>query len=271
MIINTSVPGQLCSWWAQASPSTGTEGQGIAAGLVLLLFSPPDEMQYRWNTAHCCALIFALLCIDFGRERRTGALHSSDAGGKSSFWRNTLLIQLELAKVRGDTSTRGENFIFITQNHYFRSPCMSWTVQFQEFGGTFLCFQEFGSTFLCFQLYPLLGASRTIPHGSLAWEQLKPHPWGYPGCTKVWKGHLQLLFAMELSRAAPYQRGEEEKDCHCEISEISGPRRSYNSRLSHGEAGGKVGRGLSVKSDSLDNCFTGERAALITTSQLLMA
>ena len=73
---------------------------------------------------------------------------------------------------------------------------------------------------------------------------------------------------MELSRAAPYQVGEEEKDCLCEIS---GPWRSYNSRLSHGEAGGKVGRGLSVKSDSLDNCFTGELAALITTSQLLMA
>lgn len=73
---------------------------------------------------------------------------------------------------------------------------------------------------------------------------------------------------MELSRAAPYQAGGEEK---CFLHEITVSWRSYNSRLSPGEAGGKTGRALSVKSDSLDNCFTGELAALITTSRLLMA
>lgn len=73
---------------------------------------------------------------------------------------------------------------------------------------------------------------------------------------------------MELSRTDPQQAGEEEKDC---LHETAGSWRSYNSRLSPGEAGGKVGRALSLKSDSLDNCFTGELAALITTSQLLMA
>lgn len=65
-----------------------------------------------------------------------------------------------------------------------------------------------------------------------------------------------------------YQVGKDEKDYLCEIR---GPQRSYNSRLSHDDAGGKVGRGLSVKSDSLDNCFTGQLATLITTSQLLVA
>lgn len=35
--------------------------------------------------------------------------YSPDAGGKSSFWGNGLLIQL--AKASGDASARGENFI----------------------------------------------------------------------------------------------------------------------------------------------------------------
>lgn len=156
----------------------------ICSSFLLLMRCNRGETLHiavHW-VLHCCALILLEsggqeLCI---HQMLEGSPYFGGIPSCSSWsW----------LRQRGDTSTRRENFIFITQNHHFRSPCMSWTVQFQEFGGTFLCFQ----------LYPLLGASRTFPHGSLMWEQLKPHPWGYPGCTKVWKGHLhrQLLFAVE--------------------------------------------------------------------------
>lgn len=183
-------------------------------------------------------------------EDRSAVCTTHWGEGSSHFGEIALLIQLEVAKTR---CAHGDNVT--NQNRDFRSSCTPWTVNLHELG----------VTIICSHLYQLPGASRTVPCGSLVCEQLKPHQCGYPG----WRGHLhqQLLFAMELSTAAPYQAGEEEKDC---LHEIIVSWRSYNSRLSPGEAGGKVGRALSVKSDSLDNCFTGELAALITTSQLLL-
>lgn len=127
----------------------------------------------------------------------------------SSLWRKVLLIHLELLKARETHSLWGN---FVLHDPEPLDPDLLC-------GSEKAALQESRSTFLCLQL--VLVASRHIQHGH--WWNRRSHCWWNRRshvCEDV-KGLEEtyppvcLLFAIEQSRAAPYQIGEEEQGWLC--------------------------------------------------------